>query len=264
MFDVFGMFSWQTGLIIILIHMHIRYAVSTVYLHRGAGHHVFKFSPVLAHFCRFILWVTGQYFWKNWLQHWAAQHRKHHKYSDRPEDPHSPHQVTLKQFLFDYDKQYSPWYLTDEEVQFYAPDISTPDDWIDRNLYCKYPNLARGIQAIIFSILFGLPGIVFGIILYFYITPFSAFITAWTHHKIGFRYAAHSGTNDHSKILCPIGLFQSGESLHANHHADPRNPTFSHHWWELDPGWWYARFFTAMGLMSIVNRSVDVEGNSVD
>ena len=57
MFDVFGMFSWQTGLIIILIHMHIRYAVSTVYLHRGAGHHVFKFSPVLAHFCRFILWA---------------------------------------------------------------------------------------------------------------------------------------------------------------------------------------------------------------
>lgn len=255
------MFSWQAGLIVLIIITHLQWMSITVYLHRGMSHHLFKFSPILSHFFRFYLWIAGQIIWQNWLQHWAAQHRKHHKYSDQPGDPHSPHRVTFKQLLFDYAKYDSPYFLTDEEVQFYAPDITTPDDWIERNLYCKYPDLGRMIHAIVFGILFGWFGIVWGVILYFYAQPFGTLTSAWTHHKIGFRYAYHSKTKDQSRILCPFGLFQAGESLHANHHADPSNPTFSHHWWELDPGWWYARFFIAVGLMSLANWSVETTSN---
>jgi stearoyl-CoA desaturase (delta-9 desaturase) len=248
------MFSWQTGLIVLLITTHYRLMATTVYLHRGMAHGLFKFNPGLAHIFRFWLWASGQLIWKDWAQHWCAQHRKHHKYSDRRGDPHSPHQVTFKQLLFDFKKHDSPYFLTDKEVQFYAPDVSTPDDWIERNLYRKYPDLGRMIHAILFAVFFGWFGVVWGIILYFYIQPLGSLITAWAHHKIGFRYAAHSVTNDHSRLVCPFGLFQAGEVLHANHHAEPSNPTFSHHWWELDPGWWYIRFFIAVGLMSLVNK----------
>lgn len=248
------MFGWQYGMITLWMLIHFKWVASTIYMHRGLGHRLFNFSPVLSHFFRFYLWLTGQIIWKNWMQEWTAQHRKHHRYSDGPLDPHSPHQVTFKQLLFDYADIRSPYYVTPAEVQFYAPDIVSADDWIERNLYCKYPKLGSLITGIAFSILFGWFGVAVGIILYFYIQPVSTILAAWLHHTVGFRYAAHASTNDHSKIVCPFGFFEAGETLHANHHLNPGNPNFSRHWWELDPGWWYARVFIAMGLMSLVEK----------
>lgn len=248
------MFSWQAGLITMWFLIHYKWVASSLFMHRGMGHRCFDFGPILSHFFRFYLWMTGTPVWPNWMQVWTAQHRKHHRYSDLPNDPHSPYQVTFKQLLFDWGKVDSAWFITPEEAQFYAPDIISVDDWIERNLYCKYPKLGSLLTGIIFSVLFGWFGVAVGIVLYFYIQPVSNFLSVWIQHKVGFRYAEHAITHDHSRIVCPIGLFQAGEALHANHHADPSNPNFSKHWWELDPGWWYARFFIALGLMTLVNK----------
>ena len=62
-------------------------AVSTsVYLHRGLAHRALRLHPVVDMCFRALLWLTtGQN-----RREWVAVHRKHHKFTDRTGDPHSP------------------------------------------------------------------------------------------------------------------------------------------------------------------------------
>ena len=248
------MFSWQAGLITLLILQHFRWVVFSIYVHRGLGHHMFEFSPVLSHVFRFYLWFSMKYSWPNWMQYYAAQHRKHHKYSDLPNDPHSPYQLTFKQLLYDFDKPGSSYALTQEELQLYAPDIQTANDWVERHLYCRYPRLGLLIYWILATILFGWFGFVVGIVTYLFMDQIGIMLSNWIMHKIGFSYATQHDTGDRSKIVCPIGVIMAGESLHARHHNDPGNPNFGHRWWELDVGWWYCRLLISVGLMKLVNK----------
>jgi stearoyl-CoA desaturase (delta-9 desaturase) len=247
------MFSWQAGLITLLILQHFRNVVFTIFVHRGLGHRMFIFHPKLVHFFRFYLWFTMAYSWPNWMQGWVAQHGKHHRYSDLPGDPHSPIQLTIRQLLTDFDNPNSSYAITSADLQFYAADIQSPDDSVERNLYCRYPRLGLLILWVIGTILFGLFGFIVGIISYFFSTHIAIILSNWLQHKIGFSYATRLETGDRSKIICPVGIIMAGESLHARHHSDPGNPNFGQRWWEIDTGWWYCKLLIVAGLMQLNN-----------
>lgn len=247
------MYSWQACIITFLIIQHFRWVAFSIYVHRGMGHHCFTFKPALEHFFRFYLWFFNKMAWPNWQQHYAAQHRKHHKYSDLPEDPHSPYQISLKKLISDFDKitPDSTYYLTPEEVNSYAPDISSTNDWMDRNLYCKYPRLGLFIYWILQTILFGWLGFIIGIITFVAMDQISIFLSNWVMHKVGFEYATDTSTGDRSKTVFPFGLIMAGEALHAHHHNDTGKPYFHRHWWEIDTGWIYCRVLMFFGLMRL-------------
>lgn len=249
------MFSWQAGLITLLVVQHLSITAFSIYAHRGMGHHLFIFKPMLAHAFRFWLWFASGHCWPNWQQHYAAKHRKHHKYSDSELDPHSPFRYTFAQ-MFDvsHDDSTRANYISLDEIKLYAPDIVSPTDWINSNLYQPYPKLGMGILWAIFTALFGVAGFAFGALNYFYVGDFFIFVGNYAFHKFGFTYAKNPG-EDKSKILCPLGLFLAGEELHAHHHADDTNPCFSRHWWEIDLGWIYCRVLLFIGLMKLTNYS---------
>jgi stearoyl-CoA desaturase (delta-9 desaturase) len=59
---------------------------TSIYLHRALAHHSLSLRPALALLFRTLLWLlTGQS-----QQQWVAVHRKHHTFTDREGDPHSP------------------------------------------------------------------------------------------------------------------------------------------------------------------------------
>ena len=78
--------NFLQGLIITLIFTHITIVSVTLYLHRSQSHRGLEFTPWLAHFFRFWLWLTTGMITKQWV----AVHRKHHRYSDQEGDPHPP------------------------------------------------------------------------------------------------------------------------------------------------------------------------------
>lgn len=248
------MFGLTTAIITFLIIMHVTFVVFSIYIHRGKGHHYFSFTPGLEHFFRFWVWITMQYSWPNWMQHYAAQHRKHHKYSDTETDPHSPYQLTFTQMLdYKHNEPGRPYYISTEEMKLYAPDIITATDWIELNLYSKYPRLGTIIFWIVLTILFGLPGAVMGAFFRYGFNPCAAILANYGYHKIGFTYAGNSGA-DKSKIFFP-GIFGGGEVLHAHHHNDTTTPYFNRYWWEIDTGWLYCRVLIAMKLMKLTNST---------
>src|SRR5258706_11209983 len=59
---------------------------TSVYLHRGLAHRALRLHPLADFLFRCILWLsTGQN-----RREWVAVHRKHHAFTDKEGDPHSP------------------------------------------------------------------------------------------------------------------------------------------------------------------------------
>ena len=59
---------------------------TSIYLHRALAHRALHLHPVVDVAFRVVLWLTtGQS-----RQEWVAVHRKHHTFTDREGDPHSP------------------------------------------------------------------------------------------------------------------------------------------------------------------------------
>ena len=86
----------MSEIIYTLVLTHITIICVTLFLHRSQAHKSVTFHPVLQHFMRFWLWLTTGMVTKQWV----AIHRKHHQYSDRTGDPHSPHVYGLKTVFF--------------------------------------------------------------------------------------------------------------------------------------------------------------------
>jgi stearoyl-CoA desaturase (delta-9 desaturase) len=77
---------WYDLLVFALTYIPIGLGV-TVGFHRLLTHRSFKTSP----FLRGVLAALGSAAIEGPVISWVADHRKHHAYSDRPGDPHSPH-----------------------------------------------------------------------------------------------------------------------------------------------------------------------------
>ena len=238
------MYNWYYSLITLFITWHSMSSVYSIYLHRGKGHNHFVFYPALEHFFRFWLWFTVGFGGTNWIQYWVTRHRKHHRYSDTIDDPHSPFHLTFME---------GPIYnISPEELQEYASDIISPNDWIERNLYSKYPNLGKKLQMVFHTILFGWAGFIIFASFWLNLNYIGRFFGEYVTHKFGFNYAGNRGA-DRSKIVFPIGFLMGGEEIHAHHHNDTSKPYFSRHWWEFDIGWFYAKILMLFGLITLTN-----------
>jgi len=77
--------SWRIAVIGVVMYVVTAHGV-TVGFHRHFTHHAFKAPRWL----RATLAVCGMMAVQGSVIDWVAAHRKHHRYSDRPGDPHSP------------------------------------------------------------------------------------------------------------------------------------------------------------------------------
>ena len=245
---------WLVSLYILAI-IHIRMSVFTIYVHRGISHNLFSFSKKLHHVFRFILWLTG-FGWPTWMEYYTTQHRKHHRYSDGVNDPHSPHQLTFWQ-MFDYEHNESgrPYYVSPREIESYAKGIKTPKDWIQVNLYNRFPSGGYVVLSLISLILFG---VVSSIITYaflkYILVPLCILIGNIATHTWGYRAPTGNLKKDRSRNIFPFGILFGGEELHGNHHRNPANPKFSVRWWEIDISWMYIKILIFFKMMQIKNK----------
>jgi stearoyl-CoA desaturase (delta-9 desaturase) len=84
--------AWNHSLhlrdLLIMLALYVPTALGvTVGFHRLLTHRAFKTSPWL----RGLLAILGTMAVEGPVINWVADHRKHHVYTDRPGDPHSPH-----------------------------------------------------------------------------------------------------------------------------------------------------------------------------
>ncbi len=248
---------WYTGILDLsawqvvaatLILTHVTIVAVTVYLHRYSAHRSLELNAVLKHFFRFWLWLTTA---MN-TREWTAIHRKHHAKCETPDDPHSPVQKGLGTVLRRGAELYMEEAKNEETLRVYGKNC--PDDWVERNLYSRYPNLGIVLMLGLDLALFGVIGLTVWAVQMIWIPVWAAGVVNGLGHAVGYR---NFECRDAATNLVPWGILIGGEELHNNHHTYPNSAKLSVRKWEFDMGWAWIKLFSLFGLAK-VNRTAPI------
>ena len=225
-----------------LVMTHITIVCVTLYLHRSQAHRSVEFHPVIAHAMRFWLWLTTGMI----TQQWVAVHRKHHRFSDQPGDPHSPHVYGLGRVFFKGAVLYHE--AAKDKIMVDTYGRGTPADWVELHLYQPYSRLGIGILFVLNTVIFGWWGLLVWAVQMIWIPLWAAGVVNGVGHWWGYRNGI---TKDRSQNLVPWGILIGGEELHNNHHLAPASARLSKNWWEFDIGWMYITILRFLGLAKL-------------
>ena len=229
--------SFLIALLASTIVTQIAVFATTIYLHRAATHRSLVLHPSVAWLFRLSIWISTGIVPREWV----AVHRKHHKYTDKEGDPHSP---LLEGFwkvqlgnVFYYLKELKDPTL----VPTYARDLR-PDVWDKVFFNHGSLGLAVGIASLCATLGLGWGLFAAGLHAVMYVFVLSASINGLCHFA-GYKNFANTATN-----LKFVAWLTGGEGLHNNHHGFPRSPKFSFNRGEIDPAWPLIRLMIAMRL----------------
>jgi stearoyl-CoA desaturase (delta-9 desaturase) len=235
-------FSWWQLVVVTFVITHATIVGVTVYLHRCQAHRALTLHPAASHSFRFWLWLTTGVL----TSQWVAIHRKHHAKCETIEDPHSPQTLGILKVLFEGAELYRSEVRNEETMRLYSR--GTPNDWLERSVYARYPNLGISIMMVIDVTLFGIPGLTLWAVQMLWIPLWAAGVINGLGHWWGYR---NFNSADASTNIFPFGALIGGEELHNNHHAYPTSAKLSCKWYELDIGWGYIRILAFLGLAKV-------------
>ncbi|CAH2782424.1 MAG: Fatty acid desaturase (EC; Delta-9 fatty acid desaturase (EC [uncultured Paraburkholderia sp.] len=235
-------FSWWQLVLYTLAVTHVTIISVTVYLHRCQAHRALELHPVVSHFFRFWLWMTtgmltGQ---------WAAIHRKHHAKCETEEDPHSPQTRGIWKVLLEGAELYRVEAKNEETMRKFSH--GTPNDWMERNVYTKYPIFGVSLMMVLNIALFGVVGLTIWAVQMVWIPFWAAGVVNGLAHFWGYR---NFNSSDASTNIFPWGIIIGGEELHNNHHTYATSAKLSNKWYEFDIGWMYIRIMSAFRLAKV-------------
>ena len=233
--------AWQT-VVLTLVLTHITIASVTIYLHRHQAHRSLDLHPAIAHFFRLWLWMTTGMQTKEW----AAIHRKHHAKCETVDDPHSPQIKGIKTVFWSGAELYRLESLNAETMQKYGH--GTPDDWLENNVYSRFPWQGVALMLIINLTLFGAVGLSVWAVQMLWIPVTAAGIINGIGHYWGYR---NFEAVDASTKISPWGILIGGEELHNNHHTYPTSAKLSVKKYEFDIGWFYIRVLETLKLATV-------------
>ena len=219
---------------------------TSVYLHRTLAHRALAVHPLADVLVRAALWLTTGLN----RQQWVAVHRKHHAFTDREGDPHSPHLHGIWHILLLNAYYYMREARDAELVKKFAPDL--PEDWLDRWVFrFGWCGLAVGttLLCLVLGVWSGAVAAAAHAILY--VCVLAPLINGLGHWRGAQNFTSNTAYN--SRILAWL---TAGESLHNNHHAHPRAPKLSMARLEFDPSWLLIRAMVKMRLVTVLGPSV--------
>jgi stearoyl-CoA desaturase (delta-9 desaturase) len=225
----------------------------TVGFHRLFTHRSFKTStPVRA-----LLGALGSAAVEGPVIEWVSNHRMHHRFSDQPGDPHSPHVdhgSGWRGALAGLFHAHVGWIFKGDAManaERYGKDLL--DDpvarFIDRTfLLWVLAGLAfpfgLGV-ALTGSIAGGLTGLLWGgAVRLFFVHHATFSINSLCHFFGRQRFETH----DESRNLLWLALPTLGEAWHNNHHAFPTSARHGLRWWQLDRSAWLISGLERLGL----------------
>ncbi len=233
-----------------LVVTHVTIVSVTVYLHRYSAHRSLDLHPALKHFFRFWLWLTTGMVTKEW----TAIHRKHHAACETEEDPHSPVIQGIGEIFWRGTEAYRAASQDEDMMAKYGR--GCPDDWMENNVYLRFPIGGVGAMLVINVALFGAIGLTLWAIQMLWIPVFAAGVINGIGHWWGYR---NFECPDAARNIVPWGILIGGEELHNNHHTYPNSAKLSVRPFEFDLGWGWIRLFETLGLAKVISTGPVVE-----
>jgi stearoyl-CoA desaturase (delta-9 desaturase) len=223
--------AWGRGisltdlLLAVLFYVMTGFGV-TVGFHRLLTHRSFTARPWL----RVALAVAGSMGFQGNVIDWVAVHRRHHAFTDRPGDPHSPYRygTSVRGQLRGLAHAHLGWLFADDQTPAarFAPDLLAEPTMI--KVARAFPALCALSLAMPFLAGWAISGSLYG--------GLTAFLWAglvrvallqhvtWSVnslcHVVGARPFA-TRRHDRATNLWPLALLSFGESWHNGHHSEP-------------------------------------------
>lgn len=230
----------------------------TVGFHRHFTHQSFKAVRPL----RIALALAGSLAIQGGVIAWVADHRRHHAFSDKEGDPHSPHLAggqgvgAVVKGLW---HAHVGWLFDDErtEVSRWAPDLQKDPAFarIDK----AFPLLA--LASFLLPALIGLAvtGTLMGALTAFIwgalVRIFLLHHITWSINSICHVYGSRPyESRDESKDNWVLSLISFGESWHNGHHAFPTSAVHGLEKWKIDLSAIVIRTLEVMHLVSDVKK----------
>jgi stearoyl-CoA desaturase (Delta-9 desaturase) len=227
-------FSWSgLGLAVALYYARM-FFVTGVY-HRYFSHRSYKTSR----WFQFVIALLGGMSVQKGALWWAGHHRHHHKFSDLPEDLHSPRQQgTLWAhvgWIVARDHNETRYDLIRDFAKY--PELV----WLNKHHYV--PVL---LYVGILSLVGGTHAFFWGFVVSTVLLWHGTFTINSLSHVFGKR---RYETEDDSKNNWLLALLTMGEGWHNNHHHYQSTANQGFYWWEIDLSYYVLWSLSKVGLV---------------
>ena len=226
----------------------------TVFYHRGFAHRSFAMTRPVQLAGATLGAAAGQRgpLW------WVATHRVHHRFTDRPGDPHSP-------VVDGFFQSHVGW--------LFRPQSAPPGNVAD---LARFPELRfvdrfHHIAPIATALAAFGAGAILGradpalrtsgpqmLVWGFFVSTTLLYHATFSVNSVAHRFGRRRfATRDESRNNGLVALATLGEGWHNNHHRFPANARQGLGRYELDPAWWFIRGLASLRLVGAV-RTVPV------
>jgi stearoyl-CoA desaturase (Delta-9 desaturase) len=247
-----GSLHWHDLLVLVITYLLTGLGVTVGY-HRLFTHRSFQTTRAV----RSVFAVLGSMAIEGPVIEWVSTHRKHHAFSDRPGDPHSPHldhAPGWRGALRGLGHAHLGWIFRGQDIanpRRYARDLLADRDlrlisatfpaWVLASLTLPF---GLGV-ALTGSLVGGLTGLLWGGAVRIFLIHHTTFSINSLCHFFGRRPFA---TGDESRNLAWLAPITLGEAWHNNHHAFPTSARHGLGRWQLDPSAWLIAGMERCGL----------------
>jgi stearoyl-CoA desaturase (Delta-9 desaturase) len=253
-----GLFGEGLSLPILLLAAAFYFVIGhgvTIGFHRLFTHRSFEARRPL----KITLAVLGSMSFQGSIIGWVADHRRHHMYSDKPGDPHSPkwngsHALSKLGGLW---HSHVGWFFRHEPVsrQQFAPDLLADRDLvvIDR-LFVPF---CIATLALPFAIGYALTGrVAVGLAAFLWAGVLRVGLLhqiTWSTNSICHTFGKRPfRTTDGSTNFAPLAVLSMGEAWHNGHHAFPASARHGVDRGQVDSSAFLIRAFEHLGWASRV------------
>jgi stearoyl-CoA desaturase (Delta-9 desaturase) len=227
--------SWS-GLALALALYFVRMFGITAGYHRYFSHRTFKTSRVM----QFLLALLGGLSTQKGVLWWAAHHRNHHKYSDEPQDVHSPRQ---RGFFWSH----MGWILVRKHDVIHWDRIPDLARYPELRFLTRFDIWISAAFAVLLYVVGGPWALIWGYFVSTMLLWHGTFTINSFSHIIGRR---RYETEDDSKNNWLLALLTMGEGWHNNHHYYQRSVRQGFYWWEIDLTYYVLVAMSWLGLVS--------------
>jgi len=212
----------------------VRMFFITAGYHRYFSHRSFKTSRLM----QFVLAFGGGMAAQKGALWWGAHHRHHHRYSDQPEDIHSP----MKGFWWSH----IGWIACDRynATEYGAiKDLGQYPELRFLNEHHWIPPITLGLACFLAG---GWSTLWTGFFLSTLLTYHATFLINSATHLFGRRRYALNDTSRNSLLMA---LLTFGEGWHNNHHHYQASAKMGFYWWEIDISYSLLKLLSWFGLV---------------
>jgi stearoyl-CoA desaturase (Delta-9 desaturase) len=232
-----------TALLLCGVFYFVRMFGITAGYHRYFAHRSYRTSRVM----QFLIACLGCSALQKGPLWWASHHRQHHRFSDTPDDPHSPHVTSFwwahLGWVLSEDHTATPWHSIRDWARY--PELR----WLDRLHWM--PGVLLAVTCFLIGWATGgwaggWSALVCGFVISTVLVYHATFSINSLSHLLGKRRYA---TDDQSRNNLFLAIITLGEGWHNNHHHYQSSANQGFFWWEIDISYYLIRLMSFVGLV---------------